>query len=265
MTKRILSEIWIYPVKSLGGIRLPSAFVMQKGLQLDRRWMLVDENGRFMTQRTTPKMALFALKSIGDSLWITHGDDAVLLPTNGSNPGKPVKAQIWNDTVDVLEEHEAFSLWFSERLGLPCRLVSFPEQNPRPVDPRYRLAAENVSLADGYPVLIIGQASLDDLNARLENPVPMNRFRPNLVFRGGEPYEEDGWKEFTVGNNRFKGVKPCDRCVLTTVDQATGVKGREPLLTLSRYRKQGDKINFGQNAIPIDYHQIHEGDEITIF
>ncbi len=264
MQTRILSEIWIYPVKSLGGIRLSSAEVLEKGLRDDRRWMLVDENGKFMTQRTTPKMALLALKSEGSGFWVTYGDDAVLMSSNDLSSGQIIKAQIWGDSVDVIEAHMAINAWFSERLGMSCRLVSFPEENPRLIDPQYRLASESVSLADGYPILIIGQASLDDLNKRLETPVPTNRFRPNLVFTGGEPYEEDAWKEFSVGANRFMGVKPCARCVLTTVDQATGVKGREPLLTLSRYRKQGEKINFGENVIPIDYHEIREGDEITI-
>ncbi len=242
MQTRILSEIWIYPVKSLGGIRLSTANVMEKGLQYDRRWMLVDENGKFLTQRTTPKMALFALKSEGNGFWVTYGDDAVLLPTEDLSSGKIIKAQVWGDSVEVLEANMAINAWFSERLEMSCRLVSFPEENPRLIDPHFRIAKESVSLADGYPMLIIGQASLDDLNKRLETPVPTNRFRPNLVFTEGEPYEEDAWKEFSVGTNRFMGVKPCARCVLTTVDQATGVKGREPLLTLSRYRKQGDKI-----------------------
>ncbi len=265
MQQRILSEIWIYPVKSLGGIRLSTAKVMEKGLQYDRRWMLIDESGQFMTQRAYPRMSLFALRQTSDSFWIAYGDDELELLSDGPHSGEAVNANIWGDTVDVAEESVKSSLWFSERLGVSCRLVSFPEENPRPIDPQYRLASESVSLADGYPVLVIGKSSLVDLNARLDTPVPMNRFRPNLVFTGGEPYEEDTWKEFLVGANRFAAVKPCARCVLTTVDQATGEKGREPLLTLSRYRRQGDKINFGENVIPIDYHEIHEGDEITLF
>lgn len=262
MPKRILSEIWIYPVKSLGGVQVSSAMVLEKGLRHDRRWMLIDASGRFLTQRNLPQMALFKVSPQGKSFIITHGSDSLQLPTEAG--GAAIAAQIWNDAVDVVEPSADASRWFSERLSMSCRLVAFPESNPRLIDPAYRLARESVSLADGYPVLIIGQASLDDLNDRLQKPVPMNRFRPNLVFRGGTPYEEDEWTTFRIGANRFAGVKPCGRCVLTTVDQDTALVGREPLLTLSKYRRDRDKINFGQNVIPLDYHEIHEGEEIIL-
>lgn len=249
-------------MKSLGGIRLSSARVMEKGLQYDRRWMLVDEQGKFLTQRAWPQMALFKLRQEGDGFAVSFQEESLSLPR--SVHGESFHAQIWDDSVEVVLAPEVYHQWFSDRLGLKCRLVNFPEKNQRPVDHRYRLANENVSLADGYPLLIIGQASLDDLNARLEKPVPMNRFRPNLVFSGGAPYEEDQWRKFSVGSNSFMGVKPCSRCVLTTVDQTTGEVGREPLLTLSKYRRFNEKINFGQNVIPINCHEIHEGDEISV-
>jgi uncharacterized protein len=264
MTRLTLSEIWIYPVKSLGGIRLQSAQVREKGLEHDRRWMLVDEQGRFMTQRTTPSMALFKLKYVDGAIAVTHGNDEIRLPALGGQ-GKQMQAQIWDDLVEVFEVSHGISAWLSEKLGMACRLVEFPEDNRRQIDLDYAQENENVSLADGFPLLIIGQSSLDDLNGRMEAPVPMNRFRPNLVFSGGKPYEEDAWKEFSVGQNRFRAVKPCARCVLTTVNQDTGEKGREPLLTLSRYRKQEDRILFGENVIPIDHGKIQEGDEIVLF
>jgi len=216
-----------------------------------------------MTQRVHPGMSLFKLERNESGFTIRHGAETIDLPGDEHEQGPELNAQIWNDRVKVLAVPGPYHPWFSSRLGISCKLVSFPEENPRPVDPDYRLAEEHVSLADGYPVLIIGQASLDDLNRRLEKPVPMNRFRPNLVFLGGEPYEEDSWKTFSVGKNRFAAVKPCSRCVLTTVDQDTGEKGREPLLTLSRYRKNGENIYFGENAIPIDNYEIFENDEIT--
>lgn len=265
MTRRRLTEIWIYPVKSLGGIRMTSASVMEKGLTNDRRWMLIDDRGKFMTQRTTPPMALFKLKAQGDTFVVRHGDDELILPGRGTLEGEQITATIWDDEVQVVEASPAHSAWFSKRLGIPCRLVEFPEQNPRLIDEQYRTGEEHVGLADGYPLLVIGQASLDDLNTRLDSPVPMNRFRPNLVFTGGTPYEEDTWKTFAVGKNKFKAVKTCARCVLTTVNQDTAEKGREPLLTLSRYRKQGDRILFGMNVIPIDCNTINEGDEIDLF
>ena len=259
--KRVLSEIWIYPVKSLGGFRVPAATVSEKGLQNDRRWMLINEEGKFLTQRALPLMALFKVRRDGAQLVVSwERDEIELAPPVG--PSRD--AVIWNDTVVVSEANAHYHRWFSERLGTACRLVAFPEENPRLIDSAYRRAHENVSLADGYPLLIIGQASLDDLNGRLDAPVPMNRFRPNLVFTGGVPYEEDGWKNFRVGGNAFAGVKPCARCVLTTVDQETGTTGKEPLLTLSRYRKKNEKIYFGLNVIPLEQKEIHEGDEIYV-
>lgn len=259
-----LSEIWIYPVKSLGGIRLQSSAVKEKGLPYDRRWMLVDENGTFMTQRVHPKMALFALAINDHHLTIRHQNDSIDLPLNPSitTPQQPVI--IWNDTVAAHEVSQEHSQWFSDRLALKCRLVYFPEENPRAVDPAYKVNDEHVSLADAYPFLIIGQQSLDDLNTRLTDPVPMNRFRPNFVFTGGESYEEDTWRNFSIGANRFVGVKLCARCVLTTVNQVTAEKGKEPLRTLSGYRTRNNKVLFGQNLVALDHGVIKVGDSITV-
>ena len=268
MKELILSEIWIYPVKSLGGIRLTSAKVMEKGLVYDRRWMLVDEEGAFMTQRVYPQMALFKVSITDDQLTITRKESANDTPTisfnvNLSPSGEVIHSQVWDDGVEVIELSAEISRWFTNHLGMRCKLVSFPEAHSRPVDPRYSVNGEEVSLADAYPFLIIGQSSLDDLNARLRNPVPINRFRPNFVFTGGEPFEEDTWREFTIGKNRFVGVKPCSRCVLTTVNQDTAEKGIEPLLTLSTYRKRENKIYFGQNAVALDHGEVAVGDKIV--
>lgn len=263
MNKRILSEIWIYPVKGLGGIRRTSCRVMGKGLQYDRRWMLVDENNNFMTQRDNSTLALFKLSIHEAGFKITFRSHSIFLPCLHPVIQSPIEAVVWDDPVTTFEVSREHSEWFSEYLGMKCRLVSFPEENPRPVDASYKIHEEHVSLADGYPLLIIGQSSLDDLNDRLESPVPINRFRPNLVFTGGEPFEEDQWKQFTVGQNRFAGVKPCARCIVTTINQDTGEKEREPLVTLSKFRKRDMEIYFGQNVLAIDQHEIHEGDEIT--
>jgi len=263
MSKYILSEIWIYPIKSLGGIRLKTAKVMEKGLQHDRRWMLIDENNRFMTQRVQNEMALFKQTMDSSQLTIQFRDNVLTIPLNSPIIDEPILSNVWDDAVTVFEVRREYSDWFSLHLDFKCRLVSFPEFNSRPVDARYKINDEHVSLADAYPFLIIGQSSLDDLNSRLERPVPMNRFRPNFVFTGGQPYEEDEWKNFTIGNNHFAGVKPCARCVLTTVNQDTAEKGKEPLLTLSKYRRQGEKVLFGQNVLAIDHNEIYEGDEIS--
>jgi uncharacterized protein len=259
-----LSEIWIYPIKSLGGIRVSSAKVMQKGLQYDRRWMLIDSDNQFMTQRTHHTMALFKLSQEQNGFTITHATEKFFLPYESNLLPTPISSKVWDDDVTVFEVSTSASEWFSNQLGLTCKLVQFPEQNARLVDAQYHINHEHVSLADGYPFLVIGQNSLNDLNSRLQNPVPMNRFRPNLVFTGGEPYEEDTWRNFSIGKNKFAGVKPCSRCVLTTINQQTGEQGKEPLATLAKYRQKENKIYFGQNVLTIDYDEIYEGDEIVV-
>ncbi len=264
MSERRLSEIWIYPIKSLGGIRLKSSKVFEKGLQHDRRWMLMDEDNEFMTQRIYPRMALFKLSMGNDHFSIKYNLDSIILPFNHSFIDQLIKAKIWDDEVDVYEVSTDFSQWFSDRLQIKCKLVSFPETNARPVDEKYQINYEHVSLADAYPFLIIGEQSLADLNSRLKEPLPMNRFRPNFVFSGGQPFEEDTWKTFSIGKNKFAGVKQCARCVLTTVNQDTADKGIEPLLTLSQYRKKENKVLFGQNLIALNPFEVYEGDEIII-
>lgn len=264
-----LSEIWIYPVKSLGGIRLTSAKVMEKGLRHDRRWMLVDENGVFMTQRIYPQMALFKIAIDDDEMEVTKKQPSIEKPALSfriSEPasGQAIRTKVWDDEVDVIEVSPDISQWFSNHLGIRCKLVSFPEGNSRPVDSEFQVNNEHVSLADAYPFLIIGQSSMDDLNTRLEIPLPINRFRPNFVFTGGEAYEEDSWREFTIGKNRFIGTKPCARCAVPTVNQDTAEKGIEPSLALSKYRRRENKVYFGQNVIAVDHGEVFEGDKINV-
>ncbi len=257
-----VSEINIYPVKSLGGIAMQSATVMKKGLEHDRRWMLMDEDNIFLTQRIHTKMALFRMGFANNGFRVSFDGQQIDIPHTFE--GDPVRAKIWDDDVTVQEVSARHSEWFSKNLGINCKLVAFPEQNERPVDIKYRVADDHVSLADAYPLLICGQNSLNDLNERLEVPVPMNRFRPNIVFTGGDPFEEDTWSRFTLGSLNFAGVKPSKRCVLITVDQETGVKGTEPLVTLSKFRRRDNGVYFGQNIIPTTTGQISIGDEIII-
>lgn len=260
-----VSEIWIYPIKSLRGVRCEKASVMKKGLENDRRWMLIDEDGMFMTQRSMPQMALFQVSFENGKVSVLHRKNGSAHSfTAGHHEISAVKAQLWEDSVDVNEVSKETSAWFSDQLQMNCRLVYFPEENDRGVASDYAGPGEHVSLADGFPFLIIGQASLDDLNTRLPEPVSINRFRPNFVFIGGRPYEEDTWKNFSIGVNRFQGVKNCSRCTLTTVNPETGEKGVEPLRTLSAYRKRGSEVYFGQNALALDKGQIAEGDPITL-
>jgi uncharacterized protein YcbX len=267
MTRFNLSEIWIYPIKSLGGIRLEKAAVQAKGLQYDRRWMLIDMNGVAMTQRAYPQMALFKPQLQDGRIIVTFtkaqkSNASVEFRMTSPQSDKSITASVWDDDVQVCEVDREISEWFTRHLGSRCRLVAFPEESPRHVDPDYSVNDEQVSLADAYPFLIIGQGSLDDLNAKLTEAVPMNRFRPNFVFTGGEPFIEDHWRNLSIGNVPFVAVKKSDRCVLTTVNQETAEKGSEPLRTLSTYRKKGNKVCFGQNLVALAEGEVRVGDPI---
>ena len=266
-----LSEIYIYPIKSLGGIRLEKANITSRGLENDRRFMLVDENGRFLSQREHPQLAIFQTEIEGDFLKITNKKNGSSLKINiqysiPQSFNHSIIVKIWDDETTAIEVSNEASNWFTEALDIPARLVYMPEESLRKTDAQYSLTGEEItSFSDGYPILIIGQSSLDDLNNRLENPVNINRFRPNFVFTNGEPFEEDAWHEFTVGNVRFFGVKPCARCVMTTINQETGEKrGKEPLLTLNKYRKVGNKILFGQNVLVSQLGTVEVGDFIEV-
>ncbi len=263
MAPLTLSEIWIYPIKSLAGIRLPNWEVKSKGLRFDRRWMLVDESGIFMTQRARPQMALFKTSLEGNAFTITHSGNTISLSLDQEPNGETFHSMVWDDPVEVIEVDKETSSWFSEKLEVKCKLVAFPEGNKREVDPNY-ITGHEVSLADGYPFLIIGEQSLAELNNRLDKKIEMRRFRPNFVFKGGEPFAEDAWKKFSIGDINFIGVKPCARCVLTTIDPDTAKKGAEPLKTLSTFRAINNKILFGQNLVALNEGKIKVGDLLSI-
>ena len=248
----VLSSLHIYPVKSLAGISVHSALVQPRGLQYDRRWMLVDEQGMFVSQREVAELALLGtaieppflvvFSRINPALRV----EIPLEPPEGAL--KPLAVQIWDDRCDALLLPGEINRWFSDILGRSLRLVYMPDSTRRPTDAHY---APNgtVSFADGYPFLLIGQASLDDLNSRLAQPLPMNRFRPNFVVSGSAPFEEDGWADFNIGAVQFRGVKPCARCIIPTTDQDTALRAAEPLKTLATFRQRDHKILFGQNVV----------------
>ncbi|WP_020607276.1 MOSC domain-containing protein [Spirosoma spitsbergense] len=255
-----ISELYIYPIKSLSGMAVSEAIVEEKGFRHDRRFMLVspprnDGPWEFMTQRTNHQMALLDVAIRGQKLHVWHRhrpDDVLELPLTVApvSSTETMLVSIWDskDVPAVSVSAEA-DQWFTNALGKSCRLVFMPETTHRAVDPKYARADDTVSFADGYPYLFIGQASLDALNQRLPEPFSMRRFRPNVVVAGGLPNEEDAWAEFSIGDLHFYGVKPCARCVLTTIDPETGESGKEPLKTLTTYRKWKTKILFGQNAL----------------
>jgi len=248
-----LSEINIYPVKSLGGISLKSAAVERRGLQYDRRWMLVDEQGTFLTQREISQMALLGTAIEPPHLVVFEKKNPVsrvLVPLEVMSGDLPqMMVEVWGDECAAQQMPPEISDWFSGVLGEKMYLVQMPDTTRRPADDRYAPPGHVVSFADGFPFLIIGQASLDDLNSRLAQPLPMSRFRPNFVFTGGQPFEEDGWSDFRIGDVAFRGVKPCARCIIPTTDQDTAARAAEPLKTLATYRQSGPKILFGQNVL----------------
>ncbi|MFN0035452.1 MAG: MOSC domain-containing protein [Saprospiraceae bacterium] len=257
----------MYPIKSLGGIALQEAVPERRGLRYDRRWMLVDDTGRFVTQREIPNMALLgtAIEPPFLSVFWKNGPlEKVRIPLEMSPLQLPkLRVQIWGDQCPARVLPDEINQWFSDNLGQNLRLVFMPDTTRRPADGRYAPRGHHVSFADGFPYLLIGQASLDDLNSRLAQPLPMNRFRPNFVFTGGQAFEEDEWKEFAIGNQQspisnqqstinnqqFRAVKPCARCIIPTTDQDTAARAAEPLKTLATFRKFGNRILFGQNVV----------------
>jgi uncharacterized protein len=265
MKKLILSEINIYPIKSLGGISLQSSEVQERGLKYDRRWVLVDETNTFFTQRDYPEMALIKVSIEKDGLKLHHKKKNIqpLLVTFSFEHSKTNDVVIWDDTVKGEFYHREIDEWFSEIIGIKCHLVKMPESTKRIVDEAY-VINKTVSFADAFPFLIIGQASLGDLNSRMDKPLPMNRFRTNFVFTGGAPFEEDNWKKFTIGDVKFEAVKPCARCVITTTDQETAERAEEPLLTLSKFRKVNNKVMFGMNLVCESIGQVTVGDKIEL-
>ncbi len=245
-----IEALTIYPVKSLRGISLRTAKVTKRGLEHDRRWMITDSNFNFITQRTHPVLALIEVKIQGDTLQFNYSKghpSSIEVPAFPLRKGPLVEATVFDKKCKALPVSKVADEWFSSILEGEYRLVYMPEESKRLVKPEYDAI---VSFADGYPILLAGAASLADLNAKLEQPVPMNRFRPNIVISGEASFGEDHWEYFTINGLSFWGVKPCSRCLMTTVDQSKGVKsGAEPLKTLSTYRKVDNKVKFGLNVV----------------
>jgi uncharacterized protein YcbX len=261
-----VSQLYIYPVKSLGGIELPAATLTDRGFEYDRRWMLVDANNRFLSQREVAVMAFLKVSLQADGLLVQNTSKAACfyrIPF-GLLSGETIQVSVWSDSCRAQCVSADADAWFSEQLNISCRLVYMPDSTLREVDENYAHNKEITSFSDGYPLLIIGQASLDDLNSRLSSPLLMDRFRPNIVFTGGAPFQEDDMTQFSIGDVQFFGVKPCARCVITTIDQQSGLKSKEPLKTLSTYRTNNKNIYFGQNLLFQGHGIIRVGDAIKI-
>ncbi|MEP7374646.1 MAG: MOSC N-terminal beta barrel domain-containing protein [Chitinophagaceae bacterium] len=261
-----VSKLYIYPVKSLGGISVSSAVVTDRGFQNDRRYMLVDMNGLFLTQRERPAMALLRTAIEADELIIWHRNkvsEKLQVPLVPEYSLSTVTVKVWDDYCEAHYVSDEADQWFSDKLNSPCRLLYMPESTKRVVDPAYALKNDITSFTDGYPVLLIGQPSLDDLNSRMEEVLPMDRFRPGIVMEGGQPFEEDTMAQFSINDINFYGVKLCARCTITTTNQETGVTGKEPLKTLAKYRTANNKVYFGQNVLCAGKGVIKVGDTIN--
>ncbi|WDF35865.1 MOSC domain-containing protein [Streptomyces sp. T12] len=268
-----LQSVHVHPVKAFRGTAPREAVVEPWGLAGDRRWVLIDDGGKVVTQRQQPRLALAAAELLpgGGVRLSAPGTDPLTVPVPRTVGTVPV--EIFRDKVEaVLAEDDTAHAWCSAYLGADVRLAFMDDPGTRrPVDPEYALPGETVSFADGYPLLLTTTASLDALNSLIaqgdhaqEGPLPMNRFRPNVVVSGTAAWAEDDWSRIAIGEVTFRVPKKCGRCVVTTTDQATAERGREPLHTLGRHRRLDGKLVFGQNLVPLSRGTIRVGDPVTI-
>jgi uncharacterized protein YcbX len=224
--------------------------------------MLVDETGEFMSQRAHPRMALISVRFAPERMIVNAPDMNELEIPLRNVTGNHIDVRVFGDVNRGELVAEEADRWFTQFLEFPCRLVHKPDDDPRLVDSSFGQSGDQVSFADGFAFLLISEASLDDLNSRLEDPLPMNRFRPNFVVRGCVPYAEDGWSRLRIGGVPFRVAEPCPRCAITTVDQRTGARGKEPLRTLATYRKSEGEVYFGRNLIHDGLGTVRVGDPV---
>ncbi len=263
----ILSSIAIYPIKSTAGLDLHEAEIEPRGFRDDRRWMIVDDDGRFVTGRQIPRMVLIRATPIDGGLRLqapSMPDLDVRMPDAGV---ERLAVTVWDDVVDAACADPSADAWLGEFLGRALRLVAMDARSTRIVEPGPRSQSDGVSFADGYPFLAISKASLDALNAKLDVSIAMRRFRPNVVIDGCDPHAEDGWHRIRIGDVAFDVVKTCTRCVFTTVDPVLGERdpSGEPLRTLKTYRRSDAGITFGMNLIARGHGRIRVGDRVEAY
>lgn len=264
MTQFTLSGMYIYPVKSLAGISVPCWPVTETGLLHDRKWMLIDKNRQFLSQRKLPRMALIKTAlSENDLILSAPGMENLALPLTPEG-GEIIDCTIWRDQCDARSASPEADQWLSRFLNTDCRLVYQPDDAIRQVDLVYAHAADQVSFADGFPFLIISENSLVSLNHEMGLDLSMARFRPNLVIAGCPAYAEDGWREIRIGAIDFRLPKPCSRCPVPAIDPKTAQIGKEPLTTLNRVRKWQNKVYFGQNALHDQCGMLTVGDIVQV-
>jgi uncharacterized protein len=260
-----ISSLIYYPIKSCRGFEVESANVERMGLQHDRRMMVTTPEGEFLTQREFPNLALVTPKLINGTLELSAPNyDSIQV--NIQSSGTPLSVDIWKSKgVQAIDQGEDAAEWFSDWLGTEVRLVHIADGYKRRVNGAYAVNNDDhTSFSDGYPILLVSEEGLADLNMRLESPVPMNRFRPNIVVRGCGPFDEDSWNRIKAGDVELAVVKPCARCVVTTIDKDTLEKSKEPLKTLGKYRKHALGAIFGQNVIPLNEGSLQLGMNVEI-
>lgn len=264
LTARVSALNW-YPVKSCRGAPLSEAVIGARGIVGDRSFMLVDEGGRFLSQREFPRMALVVPRLDDGTLTLTAPEREVL-SVHVLTQGQHRVVTVWRDGCEAIDQGDAAAEWASAFLGTSCRLVRMADDTVRAVDRDFAVSdGDQVGFADGYPFLLTTEESLADLNGRMAASLPMNRFRPNIVVAGAEPFAEDGWRRIRIGEIAFAVVKPCARCAITTTDQATAERGAEPLRTLATYRRvRGQGVMFGQNLIHESTGVIRVGDPVEL-
>jgi uncharacterized protein YcbX len=260
-----VSNLTYYPIKACRGFDLNETRVERMGLANDRRMMVVTPEGEFLTQREHPKLALVTPTLSGGSVTLS-APSFEPLKIEVRKSGAETSVNIWkNKDVHAIDQGDAAAHWLSSWLGTTVRLVHVDERFKRRLNPDYAVSDEDhTGFADGYPILIISEESLADLNSRLEVSLPMNRFRPNLVVKGCEPFAEDTWKRILIGGIEMALVKPCPRCVVTTIDKETLKKSKEPLKTLGKYRTREGGAMFGMNVIPLGEGEIRVGMEVGV-
>jgi uncharacterized protein YcbX len=263
-TEGRVTRLAIYPVKGLGGQLLEEVEVKDRGLAWDRRWMLVGDDQRFLSQRQLSKMATIKAAVTGEELVLDHRNGRITVPLKPPETAPKIQVTVWSDQAEAVVLPD-YGNWFSEILHHRCDLVFMPDTTLRAVNPKFARAGDIVGFADAYPILLIGAASLEDLNARLDDPVPIDRFRPNIVVATNEPFIEDQWGELEIGSTLLCGTKASARCLVPTVDQLTGERtGPEPIRTLARYRQFDEGVYLGQNLTIRRTGRIAVGDVVSI-
>lgn len=244
--KYSIRSLHIYPIKGMAGMSIPSMQLLERGAKYDRRYMLVDENGKFLSQRTHAQLCQFWCDIQDDTLRVYFGDARLELDTTAYSDRK-IEVEVWGAQFHAYEVSHSASQWFSDQLGSNCRLVKMVDGEDR--IKTFADGETRLSFADGYPYLVLGTASLALLNEKVDQEIPFNRFRANIIVNTASPHEEDSWRAMSIGDAELQIIKACARCVVTTIDQSTAERGVEPLKTLAQYRKTDKKINFGANAV----------------